>query len=472
MSTSTTLPEHYSVLTSNNLSQDAAIYLGLVVSSILDVTILEKKHRELVFRWPVLGGKLVTNTKPYSFTTGDTVDFCSRYLSSSLEDTCLPAFTNISCDEPTYTPINPNCDDLFHFNSIPRFSLVEGLFALRVTVMNDATLLGFRIPHHFADGKSTFDIVQAYCDTVAGKTIPTITLPPDIPMSALVHGEDTLPKSVAEHAPNVHPEDNFSLGLIGYLKFVGSTLYKVIAPKVGLEEQGLEQFVHLPATYVLQLQARCQAELDEATKNGDLREGAGLQLTKNDIITAWLLRRAYANVPPDSGPFNLMYSFNYRQATARPAAGTTYLHNSFYNIWANFSSLSVFKSLPFSCVALEIRLCCVRNKQPSAVRSSLEFWETHRAAFIAPGKRPYRMDTLPVISPWTTFGYNDLDFSSALAAGEKGSGKVVFTVPNAMLMRITLKPFFLILKDGKGGYWIRANLRRSWWKDADSSRYL
>ncbi|TFK37358.1 hypothetical protein BDQ12DRAFT_564762, partial [Crucibulum laeve] len=339
------------------------------------------------------------------------------------------------------------------------------LFALRVTVTNDATLLGFRISHHFADGKGAFDVVQAYCDTVAGKTIPTITLPPDVPMSSLVYGEDTLPKSVAEQAPYVHPRDNFSLGLIGYLKFLGSALYKVIAPKLGLEEPGLEQFVHLPAAYVLQVQIKCQAELAEATKNGDLSEGASLQLTKNDVITAWLLWRAYANVPPDSGPFDLVYSFNYRQAISQPAAGTTYIHNSYYNIWVNFPSLSIFKSLPLSRIALEIRLCCVRNKQPSAVRSSLEFWEKHRADFTAPGKRPYRMDTLPVISPWTTFGYNDLDFSSALAVGEKGSGKVVFTVPNAMLpMRVTLKPFSLILKDGKGGYWIRANLRRSWWK--------
>ena len=46
-----------------------------------------------------------------------------------------------------------------------------------------------------------------------------------------------------------------------------------------------------------------------------------------------------------------------------------------------------------------------------------------------------------------------------------GTGKVVFVQPRVALpMGITVDPLAIVLKDGKGGYWIRANLSRNGWK--------
>ncbi|TFK35478.1 hypothetical protein BDQ12DRAFT_668565 [Crucibulum laeve] len=466
-------PEQYSVLTSNNMTQDAGTYCGLVVSGVLDVAMLETKHRELVSLWPVLGGKLVTTTQPYSFTTGNTVDFGSRQLSCSVYDLHLPNLRDTSSDKPTYITLNPDVDDLFHYDTIPFFNIVEQLFTLRVTVLNDATLLAFRVPHHFADGRSTFDIIEAYCNLISGKPIARITLPPHVPLSTMVHGRDELPPSVPANAPFIHPAENFTTGALSYVSFVGKVIYKVLAPKLGIDEPNEEKYIHLPASFVLDLQSTSQIQLDQAAKLGELKEGVGLTLTKNDVITAWLLRRSYAHVPADSStPFDLIYNFNYRQALIQPEAGTNFIFNGFYNLRAHFTSIGELKTIPFYRVALAIRLCCIRNKQPSAVRTSLEFWEKNRSSRLSLAG-PYQLDNLPNVSPWTTFGYNELDFSSALRYGEKGNGKVVLTVPCSMLpMRMMMKPFIMLMKDGQGGYWARVNLFKSWWDEVNEAHYM
>lgn len=83
-----------------------------------------------------------------------------------------------------------------------------------------------------------------------------------------------------------------------------------------------------------------------------------------------------------------------------------------------------------------------------------------------------RLAFLPFVSSWTTFGYNGLDFSAAVVGGRKngegkGGGKVVFTQPRVALTLpwgIMVDPLSVVLKDGLGGYWIRANLSKRGWK--------
>jgi hypothetical protein len=63
-----------------------------------------------------------------------------------------------------------------------------------------------------------------------------------------------------------------------------------------------------------------------------------------------------------------------------------------------------------------------------------------------------------------------MDFSAAVVGGRKdgegkGGGKVVFTQPRVALpLGIMVNPLAVVLKDGLGGYWIRANLSKRGWK--------
>ncbi|KAF8996974.1 hypothetical protein BDQ17DRAFT_1429333 [Cyathus striatus] len=167
-----------------------------------------------------------------------------------------------------------------------------------------------------------------------------------------------------------------------------------------------------------------------------------------------------------------MYKFNYRPHVPQPPEGTVYLRNSFYGMRIHFPSLSKFQSSSISRIALEIRLCCIRNKQPSAIKSALEFWEDNVKKLISPtppGVSLFKVTSfLPLFSHWTTFEYNKLEFSGGLKNRSTGDGRVVFTQPLiALPLHTTVKPIGVTLKDGKGGYWLRGNLWESGWKGYD-----
>lgn len=52
--------EPYSGLTNNPITKDSSVFIGIVVRGSLDVDVLKDKATELIAKWPVLGGKLIT----------------------------------------------------------------------------------------------------------------------------------------------------------------------------------------------------------------------------------------------------------------------------------------------------------------------------------------------------------------------------------------------------------------------------
>jgi hypothetical protein len=231
---------------------------------------------------------------PYSLTSGNLVDFQARESDSLLADYLPFDFEATDVDKPTYSKNIEGIDHVFHFNTIRFFNRIpQTLFTLRVTILRDATLLGFRVPHHFSDGQSIYDIIKGYCDLVSDRPIPTVTLPPAIttPLSACVQGEDSLPASVSsESAPFVDAAENFAIGTIAVVKYVWNWLSRDIAAKLGFGDKTEERYIHLPGKLVQQWRNDCQKELEQLAKDGALTEGAGIELTKNDVIAAWFLK--------------------------------------------------------------------------------------------------------------------------------------------------------------------------------------
>lgn len=176
--------------------------------------------------------------------------------------------------------------------------LPKELFTLRVTVLEDATLLGFRVPHHLCDGQSAYDIVKAYAMLVAGRRISDLIPPPDIdvPLSSLVdkRASPSLSTEILdEKVPFLLPEDKLSLGFSAWLRYVGYAAAKMIGAKLGIKSQySEEKYIHLPGTLVEQWQNECQEELDDSPTN------KGIYLTKMDIISAWLLKVDFHHLFP------------------------------------------------------------------------------------------------------------------------------------------------------------------------------
>lgn len=180
------------------------------------------------------------------------------------------------------------------------------------------------------------------------------------------------------------------------------------------------------------------------------------------------MQTTYTHVPSDDGPVDLCYTFNYRPSLQQTEPGTIYLHNSVYSFRTNWPSLREFQKSSLAQIALAVRLSVIRNKQPSAVRKALQFYEAHITDTLTLGAPGVRFAFIPFFSSFTTFGYNGLDLSGALPEGSSRAhdqGKVVFTQPlTALPMGVKMRPFTVSLKDGNGGYWLRCALGMSGWK--------
>lgn len=149
-----------------------------------------------------------------------------------------------------------------------------------------------------------FEIVSAYATTLSrgAESLPQLVPPPDVhvlrgdgnegvKLSELVEGKDDLPETVKEGARFVDPRENFTLGLWSLLVFIGRLLVKqVLGPALGLGEKGENRYVHISGACVEDWVKRCQVELDKAAERGELEEGVGLQLTKNDVLSAYWLK--------------------------------------------------------------------------------------------------------------------------------------------------------------------------------------
>jgi hypothetical protein len=416
-------------------------------------------------------------TNPYSLQPGNICDFEPRTINQSAQE-LFPADFHMGIDKsnvPTYQ--TPLPDELFHFDSFMPFrTLPKTLFGIRVTVLKDATLLGFRVHHYLCDGASRGQAIKAYRDIIAGKQIATSILLPDTPLSKLLQKEvmSPLPSGIrTEDTPYLYPNEKYQLGVRPWIHFLGHATYRTVGAKLGIYGMKSKvRFIHLPGPTIEHWRSECQNDLRKAKVDVPT-------LSKLDIVLAWFLKvrclqakhRIYSltfvqtsmsHVPPDNSSLVFRCSFSYRFALRTPGPSEVYLNNSIYEMMVHWDSLQVFQDSSLGSLAMVIRRSVLCNKQPEIIKANVEFHEEHFADFVAP--TPSR---LPIVTSWTAFEHNGLDFSAALIGGQEGStgeGKVVFTQPKVEFPLGIILDGAFVLKDGSGGYWILANLSQTGWK--------
>lgn len=292
----------YSVLSPSPSSSQTNIFVGLIIDAVLDEDVLTAKAEELIQRWPSLGGTVVTkNTIPHSLTMAGPLNFASRHMDENLS-TIFPfdiSFENKD-DQPEIrsAKLSTSNESLFHWGGSVRVlhASADTLLALRITILRDATLLGFRTSHHFVDADSTFTIVKAYCSLINNEDIPELTLPPDVitPMSTLVCQEEkAYPLANIESQPLPPPSELYPLGLFKLLRWAVPIMLQTLLQKYNIIERFEEKYVHLSGNFVDNLRREYQEELDKASSDGLLERGAGLQISRNDVITSWFAKVRY-----------------------------------------------------------------------------------------------------------------------------------------------------------------------------------
>ena len=241
-----------------------------------------------------------------------------------------------------YLPVNIHVDDsdvpiyknqlqgtaaekVFHFNALRPLNLLpKSLLTIRVTLLQDATLLGFRMPHHFCDGESTYHVVKAYRDLIAGEKIPTLIPPPDVdhPLSEILKNDTniTLPAGVGlEDVSYLDPNENLLLGFPAWIRYVGYAVGKMVGAKLGRSAKSEEKFIHLPGKLVERWRKECQTELEQTM---DSKRVDVPILSNLDVITAWFLQVSSHSFPFKISIFKFLLDIlprhNPRQRPSRP----------------------------------------------------------------------------------------------------------------------------------------------------------
>ncbi|KAF3928127.1 hypothetical protein AA313_de0204189 [Arthrobotrys entomopaga] len=461
-------PKEYTLKTNELLAQDCLTIVGLSISGRLDVDLLEQKHRELVRLWPVLGGELVTKQTPYSMTTGSTVDFKHRTLDSKLKDVTPVAF-DISKEEregikPLMRTYRSGSGVLtvhdLCFDAVTTLNAtVGGLFAIRVTLLQDATILTFKFAHFLVDGQGCYDIIEQYNNLLHGRAMPKAVPPPGIDkkLSSLITGKDTLPVASPAKGGWEYMRNWMGVGTMGWIQLIFQSIFNDYSPMLGWGAHGVEKHVYLPPKFIEDLQESCQAEIDGIEVSRE-----DLRLSKMDVLSAWWLKRTYANLS-DSIVLNMGYAFNFGdKIPVNPSE--KYFQGHYYGLYVPMDTVGDMKKLSLAQIALKIRRNVRIAKQPSVIRDNLQYMESIQREKVIPRAKGGDNKGSPLFSAWTRFPFEKLDFSSALQKGP-GTGQVLFNNSRIVLpMNINWKPKLTIFNDTKGGIWCQAMQLPSHWK--------
>ncbi|KAJ5826907.1 hypothetical protein N7447_003670 [Penicillium robsamsonii] len=450
------LRSKYTCKSVSPLGNDSTIYAGLVIDAVLDSAILKGKLTELIGLWPILGGDLRKDTKPWSFTCGSTVDYTSRAIDQSLT-TYLPIHHEHNSNEPRIMKISElsEIDERFVFDVSPSFT---NSFRLRVTLLQDATLLCFGIAHHICDGNDCWEVVKAFCDLLSNKTIPLFALPPDagdVRMSDLIKVKNGRTETEANFHYQMHSQ-NYDSGIFKLAIIVWRVLLAVLAVKFGFREDFKTKFVYISGTWVDELRIKSQEGLKDCSPE--------IQLTRNDVIAAWYLKCVYSAQPTPTSPNPVDYFgvINFRRFLEPPKAGTYYIRCSVGPLRCKFS-VQQLKKASVGEIARDIRLTTLQYTSTGSVQQSLRFSEDHSSKTLSLALRGTGKLGLAVVSHWTTFDYTGLDFSGARLNGQKAS--VVFVNPMIVnTLKLNIVPVAVVTKDGSGGYWIRATNTSTGWE--------
>lgn len=212
------------------------------------------------------------------------LNFKARTIASTLAD-YFPIDFNVSeTDRPSYHNCGAGVDEVFHFDSIKRLYLPgSDVFDIRVTVLNDATLIAFRVSHYICDAQSIYTIAEAYCNLIAGKPIPDLVLPTicQIPPE-LSPDMRTQPTTFSTGSALVlSTNDMHTVGAVIFIRWVILCLIQAVWETFGLPNSPKEGYIFVPDDIVNRWRDDCQHGLDNTSDQSSVR------LSKLDVLVAW-----------------------------------------------------------------------------------------------------------------------------------------------------------------------------------------
>ncbi|GKZ18407.1 hypothetical protein AbraIFM66951_000965 [Aspergillus brasiliensis] len=448
----------YRCRTVHPLTGNAMVFTGLLVDAHLDETVLRQTAAPLVKAWPALGGQLHRSGRPYALSTGSTVDFESRTLPQDATSWKRGILQSRDCTQPTIIDsLRPEeLDHAFIFD-VP--ATPANVFLIRVTLLQDATLLCFGISHHLADGTAAYDVIRAYCDLLAGRPIPSLLLPPDARgqrMSDRVilndQQEPSLPSiTYAEHLAN------FTVGFWWILLLIVRVVWSLLLRKLCVEETLEERFIYLPHDWVGTMRKRALDTL--AIMLVSPQPLWDDQPTRNNIINAWFLKTVYCALPRSTATMYFYGPLSYRPVIEPPPQGTYWIHNS-VGLMQQELSVAQIQDESVALLAGRLRLATLRYTSPASIKSFLRMCEDYASQQMLPSVPSLGRMPMVMVTTWTGFDFSCLDFSGAACTSTK-SVRVLFVNPLVRSMRQGVWPSAYALKMYAGRRVLDASLEHS-----------
>ncbi|KIY63969.1 hypothetical protein CYLTODRAFT_446294 [Cylindrobasidium torrendii FP15055 ss-10] len=375
----------------------------LVVRGRLSPHRLEEALQELITRWPILTSRIEENTKtklldlripgstsesrpPFVFTSKRSAGPCPHRW--SLQENVHPDVVSIGPDFRDVSTPN-SLDDQLKGKDTP-------IVHVHVNVFDDATCIGFHLPHAFADMLGLGLVVRAWVKLINADDMKTVVLPKVMDGDPLANfGKMEFPSTPEEQAV---VKSNTTMYLFGWwdtLRYYVPLIFAVLMNK----EISRLLFIPLPVVHALRRE----------TIAGDEK-------------TRWLNLLCYY---PSSKPLSLVYQANMRGIIPplSPAGpdDPVFFGNVLGSMCLELGTISDAKKLSIPEIALALRKNMVSQRTPTRME--------HTTTML---REVARRQTIPTVSPahhqvyysvsWAGAGLGKLSFGSALEPGQMLTG--------------------------------------------------
>lgn len=337
------------------------------------------------------------------------------------------------------------------------------LVSCQVTRFVDGTSVSLCQSHVIGDGFSVIQILRSWQNIMENKGPPEplqdLGLDPFLSL-----GPAALPKM--ERRPPA-PSGFYLYNFRQKMQLISNLLYDMY---IGRPESKMQQrYIFVPNEHIDQLRLQVEQDLQrlEARKGRSLSKEE--QVSKSDILYAWLMKNSHATLPKSwySTPLAIL---NVRKK--KPAGVKSYPRHDFfgaaYAVPLGSLKVETLMDMPLGELALHIRQSLARHSEPNASREGIKFYLNYTAwnqsssndfPFFCPPNHRWSG-----ISDWRALRLWDLDFGAAILDGNGKKSAPTIAVNASMACAMSKRDRWVCVGDSKEGSWLTGHMSIDQWR--------
>ncbi|PWN32658.1 uncharacterized protein FA14DRAFT_126304 [Meira miltonrushii] len=372
--------------------------------------------------------------------------------------------TPFICDSPS----SQEEQDMTSHNAIRTFDeLIKSdrpIFTAQATLFSDATMISLSFAHIIGDGFCIKNIFTAWTDVIRGVQPP--------PQPAILR--DNFASIDVNAKPNL-PLRYRLLGLRDKVKLMANMLYDL---QFGRPEKSMQaKYIHLPGTYVSQLQKEANEYLQSSPANPPNHF-----VSRSDIVLAFIVK----NIAATNDPSKSLTPITIANARGKKVTGINLDFSHALGGCAVALPLTGMPAgelvkMPLAELASQIHQDIVQQTSSDNLRDLFAFnlhhfsWkrvhgpDAKQAKAKSDGKMPFFCTPngrFCGLTDWRALGFGQVNFKGAALSGECESAKVK-AINTHMITPFSTRDRFACLGDLDGSVWLYGVLSKAEWEHKD-----